>query len=91
MNNPVTKDDKSLLARLEQHNINGDLDRWSAGIEHHPMSEKIVKDLQGIDFMFFGMYFDWKIGGDGDIGETLMYQLDVLFELYDKEKSLIHL
>jgi hypothetical protein len=25
-------------------------------------------------------YFGWKCGGDGDNGETLMYELDILFE-----------
>jgi len=27
----------------------------------------------------------WKVGGDGDIGEELMYQMDAFFELLDKE------
>jgi len=29
-------------------------------------------------------HFCWKSGGDGDNGEQLMYQLDVLFERQDR-------
>ena len=58
-------------------------DRWSEGIEHHPKSIAIMSFLSEHDFNDFGDYFGWKMGGDGDNGETLMYQLDAYFELQD--------
>jgi len=33
-----------------------------------------------LDWML-GDFFQWKFGGDGDIGEFLMFLLDALFEL----------
>jgi hypothetical protein len=33
-------------------------------------------------------YFCWKTGGDGDNGETLMYQMDAFFELFDLENPI---
>lgn len=56
-------------------------DRWGQGIPHHPMSLRIVKFLQKHDSNEWSDYFDWRIGGDGDNGETLMFQLDAFFEL----------
>jgi methyl coenzyme M reductase subunit C-like uncharacterized protein (methanogenesis marker protein 7) len=85
MRQPVTKHGKELLLQLEKFEVDGELDRWSEGIEHHPMSEKLVRDLSEIDWMFFNDYFHFKIGGDGDNGESLMYMLDILFDLYDRE------
>ena len=61
-----------------------DLDRWEKGIDHDPRSVKIVKALADIDLHGFNDYFCWKTGGDGDNGESLMYELDVYFELLDK-------
>ena len=60
-------------------------DRWGEGIEHHPMSERVVRFISEHDFNDYGMYFDWRVGGDGDNGESLMYQLDAFFEMLDKE------
>ena len=34
--------------------------RWEEGIEHHPMSEKIVEFLSDHDFNDYGDYFCWK-------------------------------
>ena len=28
-------------------------------------------------------YFDWEMGGDGDNGETLAFQMDAFFELLE--------
>lgn len=56
------------------------LDRWAAGTEHHPKSEELFLFLSELDFNVYGDYFRWKAGGDGDNGETLMYQLDAFFE-----------
>lgn len=85
MNEPVTQRGKELLERLRRAGIDGDVDRWSNGIEHHKNVDNVVRDLAEIDFMFFGNYFDWRVGGDGDNGESLMYELDVLMDLYDAE------
>jgi hypothetical protein len=40
--------------------------------------------LQEHDAEDYDMAFDWKTGGDGDNGETLMYQMDAFFEMLDK-------
>lgn len=62
------------------------LDRWGDGVEHHPKSIELMNFLQAIDFNCYGDYFCWKSGGDGDNGETLMYQMDAFFESKDKGK-----
>lgn len=59
-------------------------DRWSEGTPHHPQSKRLMDFLSKHDFKDFGDYFDWRTGGDGDNGETLMYQMDAFFELMDK-------
>jgi len=58
-------------------------DRWSEGIEHHPKSEELMRFIADHDFHDYEDYFCWKIGGDGDNGETLMYMMDAYFELMD--------
>lgn len=74
---------EDLIRRIKDHKI--ELNRWDKGLDHHPKSEEIMKALEIIDTEFFGMYFDWRTGGDGDNGESLMFELDVYFELLDKE------
>lgn len=76
---------KNLVDRFDKAGVDPDVDRWSLGIPHHPKSETLVRELVDVDFVFFNDYFGWKVGGDGDNGETLMYMLDVLFDLHDKE------
>lgn len=78
---------KALNERLEKAGIDATVDRWSAGIDHHPKSEQLVCELADLDYVYFNDHFDWKTGGDGDNGEALMYMLDVLFDLYDKEAA----
>ena len=79
-----------LLNDFEKHNIITDINyRWENGIDHHPMSIKIMAFISDFDFLFADDYFCWKSGGDGDNGEFLMYELDVFFELLDKEKSCV--
>lgn len=68
------------LAR--EHELVGD-DRWESGTPHHPISERLMSFLQTHDYEDYGDSFCWKTGGDGDNGETLMYQMDVFFELMD--------
>ena len=62
------------------------LDRWSKGMPHHSMSLRIMAFLHEHDFADYADYFYWKSGGDGDNGETLMFELDAFFEMLDKEK-----
>ena len=61
--------------------------RWENGTPHHPMSERLARFLGEHDYTDYGDYFCWKFGGDGDNGETLMYEMDAFFELLDSEKS----
>ena len=63
------------------------LKRWEEGMEHHPMSVRIVEFLMIHDFKDYDDYFCWKFGGDGDNGEELAFQLDAFFEMLDKEKE----
>ena len=51
------------------------------------MSERIMAFIMEHDFNDYDDHFCWKKGGDGDNGETLMYQLDAFFELLDKNKE----
>ena len=60
-----------------------DLNRWEDGIDHHPMSERLISFLMEYDY---DDHFRWKKGGDGDNGEALMYQMDAFFEMLDKRK-----
>jgi hypothetical protein len=72
----------TLYEQAKMLNLTGK-DRWSQGIEHHPKSEELMRFLADHDFNDYGDYFCWKIGGDGDNGETLMYMMDAYFELMD--------
>jgi len=63
------------------------LDRWEKGIEHHPMSVRLMEFMAEHDFNDYGDYFCWKTGGDGDNGESLMFEMDAFFETLDKEKT----
>lgn len=63
------------------------INRWEEGVEHHPMSERIIEFLEEHDLNDYGDYFCWKSGGDGDNGEALMYQLDAFFEMLDKVEN----
>lgn len=61
--------------------------RWENGIPHHPKSLELMEFLEQIDFHNYGDYFCWKIGGDGDNGETLMYQMDAYFEATEPQSQ----
>ena len=61
-------------------------ERWERGIDHDPRSIEIVKYMQKIDWDEGGGALDIETGGDGDIGETMMYYLDCFFEKKDQEK-----
>lgn len=62
--------------------------RWEDGIEHHAMSVRLMEFLSSHDFNDYGDCFYFKMGGDGDNGETLMFEMDAFFELMDLEKGL---
>jgi len=69
-------------------NINTDLnDRWENGTPHHPKSKELMRHILELDFEFNDDYFCWKMGGDGDNGEFLMYLMDMYFELQDKKNG----
>ena len=61
--------------------------RWELGIKHHPKSLELIEFLIDHDLFDYDDYFCWKKGGDGDNGETLMYQMDAFFELKDIENE----
>lgn len=63
-----------------------DKDRWGEGLPHHPMSERLMKFLKVHDREDYGRVFDWRTGGDGGNGETLMYQMDAFFEKLEQEQ-----
>ena len=72
--------------RCEKFGIMTDTDdRWEKGIEHHPESEKLFVELREVDYELNHDVFCWKAGGDGNNGEELMYELDIIFELRDAE------
>lgn len=75
--------DYSKAKKLNLTNI----DRWSEGLDHHPMSKRLMNFIALHDFLDYGDYFSWKTGGDGDNGETLMYEMDSFFELLDIENK----
>lgn len=53
-------------------------------MEHHPESIALMEALATLDFIFMDDYFCWKMGGDGDNGEQMMYLMDIYFEARDK-------
>jgi hypothetical protein len=68
---------KALILGLTSKN------RWEEGIPHHPMSERLMNFIVIHDCLDYRDSFSWKTGGDGDNGETLMYEMDAFFELLD--------
>lgn len=60
------------------------LHRWADGIDHHPMSRRIVDFMKLHDFNDYDDSMCIKTGGDGDNGEHIMYLLDAYFEMIDQ-------
>lgn len=60
--------------------------RWENGIPHHPKSRELMESIAHLDFVFGGDYFCFKMGGDGDNGEHLMYLMDIHFEQEEAKK-----
>lgn len=69
-------------------NVQTDINkRWEEGIPHHPRSIALFEAIKKIDFELCNDYFGWKSGGDGDNGETFMFELDIYFERLDQEQD----
>lgn len=62
--------------------------RWEKGIPHHPKSIELFDAISKIDFKYCSDSFCWNSGGDGDNGETLMYELDIYFECLDAGEAI---
>ena len=55
--------------------------RWEEDIGHHPMSEELMFFMKAIDKLEGYPLGDYlETGGDGDVGESLMYLMDPFFE-----------
>ena len=61
--------------------------RWEEGMDHHLKSEELMSFLVEHDCYEYGDYFCWKVGGDGDNGESLMYEMDAFFEQKDLDEK----
>jgi hypothetical protein len=61
-----------------------ELQRWEKGIDHDPRSVEIGKAIETIDWEVHNDSLCWKFGGDGDNGESLLFALDIYFELKDR-------
>lgn len=61
-------------------------ERWEKAISHDPRSVALMQSLSDLDWEFLSGHFDFKTGGDGDNGETLMYLMDIHFERQDTKQ-----
>ena len=52
--------------------------RWKSDTPHYPEAVRLVKLVDNLDTPG---HLDLKMGGDGDMGETLAYYLDELIDL----------
>lgn len=84
MTEPTNQYERDMLAHHVLLGVNTDITgRWEQGIDHHPNSIAFMNMLKAIDWLYCDGHFDWKTGGDGDSGETLMYEMDILFDALD--------
>lgn len=60
-------------------------ERWEQGIDHDPRSKELLKFMSEYDAKFCNLALDLSYGGDGDIGESLMYLMDEFFAAKDEE------
>lgn len=80
---------KEFEEKCRKLGVNPDINnRWEKGIDHHPESQRLMEDLMEVDWELCNDHFCWKKGGDGDNGEALMYELDIIFEMRDAEAKL---
>ena len=73
----------ALQNKVKELNILTPNERWESGKDHHNKSKILYDSISAMDLVFSDDYFCWKSGGDGDNGEELMYELDMIFELED--------
>lgn len=68
----------------DKYGVETDIEkRWDKGVSHHPESVRIMHEIADVDWNHNDYHFDWKSGGDGDNGEELMYEMDIVFERRD--------
>jgi hypothetical protein len=60
-------------------------ERWEKGVDHHSESIRLMSFLMEHDLNDYNDFFCWKWGGDGDNGESLMFEMDAYFESRDRE------
>ena len=77
----------NIYNRAKKNNLTN-IKRWEEGIDHHPKSIELMKFLKEHDFHDNDDSFEWKVGGDGDNGENLMFEMDVYFEQKDKDEDI---
>lgn len=82
----VIKDADEIYGRAKENGLTT-IDRWGKGVDHHPKSVELMTFISKHDFNDYDDCFCWKVGGDGDNGETLMYEMDAFFEQKDLEKT----
>lgn len=73
----MSNDSEKLISKISKNSIDK---RWESGDNHHPKSVKLFNLIRAVDDRCNDGSFDWKAGGDGDNGESLMYCLDEIFE-----------
>jgi len=73
-----------IMEMYEESGIEYDVEkRIQNGNPHHPKSLLLFDRLSEIDLLYGNDYFNWKVGGEGDNGEVLLCELDILFEERD--------
>jgi hypothetical protein len=58
-------------------------ERWEQGIPHNKQSVTLFNAIRKIDEDQCDGQLDLQAGGDGDIGEELMYRMDVYFSKFE--------
>jgi hypothetical protein len=77
---------KNILQEYKKYKIEMNAEnRWEKATKHHPKSEELMRHVMEIDYKHNDDYFGFKIGGDGDNGEQLMYLMDAYFEMKEKK------
>jgi len=76
-----------MLSRKDFKNIAVPEERWKKGISHCDESVEIFEAIAFLDYEFNSNMFDWRSGGDGDNGESLMFLLDMYFEHRDRTRK----
>ena len=84
----MCKSQKELQERLRLLEVETSINkRWDEGWEHREDSNQLARELADLDWLFCSDSFGFRFGGDGDNGENLLYLLDILFDLREKEEN----